>query len=50
MAQWIAIGFAGTNRARRAPAHVHKTLRERWPFRRPKDPPNQRPGKEHNDT
>jgi hypothetical protein len=36
MAQWIGMGLAGVNRARRAPAHVHKKLRERWPFRRGK--------------
>jgi len=34
MAQLIGIGLAGVNRARRAPAHFHKKLRERWPFRR----------------
>ena len=39
MAQWIGIGIAGVNRARRAPAHVHKTLRERWPFRKRKESP-----------
>ena len=37
MAQWIGLGLAGVNRARRAPAHVHKKLRERWPFRRKED-------------
>jgi hypothetical protein len=40
MAQWIGIGLAGVNRARRAPAHVHKKLRERWPFRRGTDTPD----------
>ena len=39
MAQWIGIGLAGVNRARRAPAHVHKKLRERWPFRKRKESP-----------
>jgi hypothetical protein len=43
MAQWIGAGLAGLNRARRAPAHVHKKLRERWPFRRPKAAPEPRP-------
>ncbi len=38
MAQWIGIGLAGVNRARRAPAHVRKKLRERWPFRKRKAP------------
>jgi hypothetical protein len=38
MAQWIGIGLAGVNRAKRAPAHVHKKLRERWPFRRGEAP------------
>jgi len=39
MAQWIGIGLAGVNRARRAPAHVHKKLRERWPFRKREQSP-----------
>lgn len=42
MAQWIGLGLAGVNRAKRAPAHVHKKLRERWPFRKREqsaDPP-----------
>ena len=43
MAQWIGIGLAGVNRARRAPAHVHKKLRERRPFRRRK-PTSEAPG------
>jgi hypothetical protein len=43
MAQWIGIGLAGVNRARRAPAHLHKKLRERWPFHRRNEPPEQRP-------
>jgi membrane protease YdiL (CAAX protease family) len=30
MAQWIGIGLAGVNRAKRAPAHVHKKLRKHW--------------------
>jgi hypothetical protein len=38
MAQWTGIGLAGIHRARRAPAHVHKKLRQRWPFRKQKDP------------
>ena len=42
MAQWIVIGLAGVNRARRAPAHVHKKLRERWPFRQRKKSPEAR--------
>ena len=42
MAQRIGIGLAGVNRARRAPAHVHKKLRERWPFRKRKDSPEAR--------
>jgi hypothetical protein len=50
MAQWIGIGLAGVKRARRAPAHVHKKLRERWPFRRHNDPPQQHPGAQHGDT
>jgi len=43
MAQWIGLGLAGVNRARRAPAHVHKKLRERWPFRRRDKSPEPRP-------
>ena len=50
MAQWIGIGLAGVNRARRAPARLHKKLRERWPFRWRKDPPEPRPGTPHGDT
>ena len=50
MAQWIGIGLAGVKQARRAPAHVHKKLRERWPFRRRKDPPQQHPGAQQGDT
>jgi hypothetical protein len=46
MAQWIGLGIAGINRARRAPAHVHKKLRERWPFRRRPEPPQNPPGSE----
>jgi hypothetical protein len=42
MAQWIGIGLAAVNRARRAPAHVHKKLRGRWPFRKRKDSPEAR--------
>jgi len=44
MAQWIGIGVAGVNRARRAPARVHKKIRQRWPFRRRKDAPEPPPG------
>jgi hypothetical protein len=40
MAQWIGIGLAGINRAKRAPAHVHKKLRQRWPFGKQKDTPD----------
>jgi hypothetical protein len=47
MAQWIGLGLAGVKRAQRAPAHVHKKLREHWPFRRrtktPEQPPSPRP-------
>jgi hypothetical protein len=46
MAQWIGIGLGGINRARRAPAHIHKKLRERRPFRRRKaasEPPPDTP-------
>jgi hypothetical protein len=51
MAQWIGIGLAGVKRAGRAPAHVHKKLRQRWPFRRRKEPPEQqRPDAQHGDT
>jgi hypothetical protein len=42
VAQWIGIGLAGVNRARRAPAHLHKKLRERWPFRKRNDSPERR--------
>jgi len=42
VAQWIGLGLGGVNRARRAPAHVHKKLRERWQFRRRKESPAQR--------
>jgi hypothetical protein len=50
MAQWIGIGLSGVKRARRAPAHLHKKLRERWPFRRHKDAPEPRPGTQQGDT
>ncbi len=43
MAQWIGIGISGINRARRAPAHVHKKLRERRPFRGRKKSTEPRP-------
>ncbi len=43
MAQWIGMGLAGVKRAGQAPAHVHKKLRERWPFRRGNEPPESRP-------
>jgi hypothetical protein len=50
MAQWIGIGLAGVKRARRAPTHLHKKLRERRPFRRRKNAAEQRPGTHHGDT
>jgi len=50
VAQWIGIGLAGVNRAKRAPAHVHKKLRERWPFRRRKDSPAANEQKQTPDT
>jgi hypothetical protein len=43
MAQWIGIGLGGVNRARRAPDHVRKKLRDRLAFRRRKPPPAPRP-------
>jgi hypothetical protein len=49
MAQWIGIGLAGINRARRAPARVHKRLRDRWPFRRREKSPEPRPGPDSGD-
>lgn len=39
MAQWIGLGLGGINRARRAPARLHRKLRDRRPFRRRKDTP-----------
>jgi hypothetical protein len=50
MAQWIGIGLAGVNRARRAPAHVRKKVRDRRRFRRRKDAPEPRPGTQQGDT
>jgi hypothetical protein len=50
MAQWIGIGLAGVNRARRAPAHVHKKLRERWPFSRHKGSPEAREDTQRRDN
>jgi hypothetical protein len=50
MAQWIGIGVAGVKRAARAPAHVPRKLRERWPFRRRKEPPEPRPDTQPSDT